>query len=173
MRLAIYRGEVEIAMLVRRLFKLKGQVSNEPAKAAEKAMLNANPHLRAMAKVRHGSLLIVPEVASLEYGEDTMCAVAIHTKALVRMRLALTSVRATVEESLDRSVAEALKTLKRSKARKIRSLAEESSKVRDRMRVLAEQASARIKNADSLREEHAQAFDKLGKDLDQFIQLIS
>lgn len=62
MKFAVLKGEKDIADLATRLFEIKGRGSAEASKTAAAALIAANPHLKDLAKVPEGTLVVVPSL---------------------------------------------------------------------------------------------------------------
>src|SRR2546429_418001 len=63
MAITIFTGEKRISDIVTRLF---GDLPADQLKLAEEALLNANPHLKALQTLKPGAIIMVPSMAGLE-----------------------------------------------------------------------------------------------------------
>jgi hypothetical protein len=61
MPFSIYRGEKSLNDLVLRLFNLKDPLAKSQLQQARDALLKANPQLRDLTTVSHGSLIVIPD----------------------------------------------------------------------------------------------------------------
>lgn len=62
MKYAVAKGETEISELTARIFEIKGKGAAAVSRQAEEALLKANPHLTDLAKVKPGTLIVIPEL---------------------------------------------------------------------------------------------------------------
>jgi ubiquinone biosynthesis protein Coq4 len=70
-KFAVLKGEKDVADLASRLFEMKGRGSAEAYKKAEAALIAANPHLKDLAKLPEGTLIVVPSLPGTPPSKST------------------------------------------------------------------------------------------------------
>lgn len=162
MRLASFEGERRISDLVGRLYRISGPRAAARAREAQRALLEANPHLRELRRVPEGALIVVPDVPEAEPAgqrpEAPRPALEALAEALARGAEAVT---ASVAEQATRAEQEARALT----AREIKAAARTAPGLEEALARAAAAAEERAKRARALRAESEQALAQLADDL--------
>jgi phage tail protein X len=166
MRFATTRECTTVAELAERLYQLPDDERERVARRAERALLEANPHLRGLDEVPRGIVVAVPDVADTETVADTVAREAAASAPLAdELEELFSTVADALAEAVDREVedAEAASTFTRS--RELRRLAEEEDDLKERLSTVREAAEERRRGADELKSYQRDVLKQLEEDL--------
>lgn len=146
MKFSVYKGEKEISDLAARVFDIKGRNTAEARRKAEAALLSANPHIRNLAELREGTLIVVPELPESPPPKATQAG-----SILDELGDHLTRTMKELEETLSRSVAyeesEAAAVNEALKSRELREFMGQSPETKEQLERIADAAKNRLKEA--------------------------
>ena len=173
MRFAMLKGERNLSDLVGRLFQIKGPRAKALAREAEAALLRDNPHLRHLRTVPEGTVIVVPDVADVNPAEEARPVGDVAGEMIGKVRRALDAFRPALEASITRQTEEATKTLELLKSEELVALARKEPALKERLPKIAEEATARLKEAKALKTVHEQALAQIQRDLDDLIKRLT
>ena len=176
MKIATYQGERNVSELAGRVFqiaRLKGPQAKALAKAAEAALVVANPQLGDLKSLHAGALIIVPEVPGVEMAEKVSPTEGMATEIVEPLRQALRGAQLALETSLSREVEEVKQTAEIARGRELKVLGKQVPGINERLSQITEKAKLLLKEADTLKSTQQQAFAQLEKDLDEVARLSS
>jgi hypothetical protein len=163
-RVTRFKGEGSVSDLVERLFKFEGDAREGRAKAAESALLEANPQLRDLKNLPAGTFILVPEVEDAEFARESKPFAAEElTKHLGR---AVKGLRIAFDAETARQADSARETLDLLKAKEVKAAAKKDPNVKKRVAEISEEAKARLKGV----KETEKTRDKVFKQMNQHLE---
>ena len=167
MKLVTAKSETNLADLTRRVFDITGPKAAAVAKQAEAALLQANPHLRGVAKVPAGTMIVVPEVPGA-ISAGPQLAMPIGPEIIAHLKRALAGATAAGERSVANEVQDTDNTSALVKSRELKDLAKKAPDLQKRLAQLADQTKNRVKDIEARKTAQAQGLAQLDKDLGEF-----
>lgn len=167
MKLTIVKKESDLTELTHQLFDVKGTDTKARAKEIEASLLAANPHLAGLKNIPAGTPIVVPAIeVEARPKESAFTAPAI----VQRVRAQLDGVHKSLEEMRARQVAELKQTQTILKKKDFKAAAGATAASRKRLAKIQSGATERLKELDQVKKSQQTGIDRLGKDLDDFIQ---
>ncbi len=172
MRLATTKGEKNVSELVTRVFDIKGPGAKARAKEAEAALLEANPHLANVANLPEGTVIVLPEAADVKPAEEARPLETSARNVLTELAQNIGNLRAVLESSVNSQAQEARDALELLKSPELLRAVERSPSLKERLPKSAEEATARLRDAEALRTFQQQLVSQFEKDLTQLLKAL-
>jgi hypothetical protein len=163
-RVTRLKGEGSVADLVERLFKFEGDDAKKSAKAAERALVEANPQLRDLKNLPVGTFIIVPEVESAAFARGSKPFAA--EELAEHLHQAVKGIRIAFDAQTARQADSANETLDLARSKELKSLARKDADVKKRVAEISKEAKASLKQA----KETEKAREKIFKQMTQHIE---
>lgn len=161
MRFATFDGEKEIRTLVQRLYDIRDRGSAERFRRAEEALLAANPVLEDFSRVKIGTILRVPEVATVRSTSEIQPLGSAVNAAIQAAQRQLDGLEAALEKTFARQSDEAKKTLELSRSRVIQNLAEKEPLLKQQIPEIRKTVEARLTALEKLKISRKEGFGSL------------
>jgi hypothetical protein len=167
MKFATLQPGEDLAKLTKRLYPTR---SRNVLKAAQEALLRANPHLSDPKTAPRGAPVVVPKIAeaepaAAEVGADKDLVASL----LEQARQELGDIRPALEARLQRQEETTKAALARAGTAELRRLAEKEPELKKRLDVITANARTQLEQIQSLRTLQKDAVTELEKDLDAFL----
>jgi len=163
MRFVRYQGEASIADLARRVVAFEESADAKLVEQVSRALLEANPQLEQIERLKSDAMLVVPELRGVKLTEASQPYRGIGGELAEKMLGGLADFQAIVERNGRREVDDARNTLDLIASREVLELAESEPAVKERLPELREAASERISRMESSRQHQRLAFKLLNE----------
>src|SRR5438034_2960311 len=100
MKIASFQGEKSLSELVSRLYKIRGPRAEAQARAAEEALLRANPHLLDLESLPAGAIIRVPDVRGVKTADTGLAAANLPSDIVEAAGQAVSAARTAAEASV-------------------------------------------------------------------------
>ena len=168
MQFVTLQAEQSLTDLARRVFNITGKDPDEVVRKAEKALVDANPHLRDFNNVQ-GTLVMVPDLAGL-IQRETRCRTPMSVELAAQLRSALDSAYAALENSAKAQTEQANETLALSKDEDLKEIVDPVPELEERIRNLVEEARINLKEIEITKEARIEEVTQLKKELEAFMK---
>ncbi len=171
MRLETFEGERKISDLVGRFHAISGRGAAAKAREAERALLEANPHLKEMRRVPEGALIVVPDLPGVNPARSRP-GTGPSRPAFDVLRPAIERGSEAVAASLAQAAARAGEEAAALKDREVRAALREAPALEKAAAAAGAAAADRAKRARELQRLSAQALKVLADDLEAFARVM-
>lgn len=171
MRITTVRSEKSLAELVRKVYKLSSSDDAGKVAAAEEALVKANPHLREFDKVRPGATVVVPDVEGFKHALPEGVRLRIGTiDPDEPLRRSLSRLKGSLGSGAERRKGELDHTLEALKSPALKVAIKENPELAARVEEITATTKKRRKELEEEHAERLEVLERLGKDLDEFVQ---
>lgn len=163
MKFVTAKSETNFTDLVRRVFDLKGARASDLVKYAEAALRQANPHLRDVATVPAGTLVVVPDVPGVSTAGPP--AALVSPDMVAQLQQALAAAKIMLEQSTASEVQAAQDTGALIKSRGVKGMVTEAPDLKARLVQIADQTKVQLKQLDTAKAAQLHGLEQLETNL--------
>lgn len=168
MRTIKFNNEANLGAIARRAYRLGGRGGEDKARRAERALLEANPHLERAEGLKRGAIILVPEVPGVRTSQQTRPLAAPEASVLKEVTAAVEELKGTVAEALRRESEDAKTAAKLAGSGKLRNrVKKEAPQLVGRLDDVVENAKATAKEVEERRKRFGQVFEAAQQDLSE------
>lgn len=165
-RVTRFKGEGSVSDLVERLFNFEGEAREGGAKAAEAALLEANPQLNDLKNLPVGTFIIVPEVEDAAFARESKPFAA--EELAKHLGRAVKGLRIAFDAQTARQAESTQETLDLLKTKEVKSLVRKDANVKKQVAEVSKKAKARLKQV----KDTEKTGEKVFKQMNQHIEAI-
>lgn len=168
MRTIKFNNEDAVDDIARRAYRIQGDRAEELGRRAERALLDANPHLESLEDLERGATILVPDLPGLRPSRRVKPLAVPASSGVGELTAALDRLQETVTRALDREVEDADSAARVAAGRRLRNrLKKEAPEMIDRLDEIVANAKDASKEAKEAREQLEQAATAAQQDLSE------